>query len=70
LVDRRCHFALRELAQGGALQIPSRFPVAVPGRTSTLHAASGGDQHCTTSFGSSHPASENPSADLVTERKK
>jgi hypothetical protein len=47
LVDRRSNFAPRELAQGGALQIPSRFSVAVPGpessggsagRTSTLYA--------------------------------
>ena len=31
LADRSIKFAPRELAQGGALQIPSRPPVAVPG---------------------------------------
>ena len=31
LVDLKSSFEPRELAQGGALQIPSRFSVAVPG---------------------------------------
>jgi hypothetical protein len=74
LVDRRSDFAPSELAQGGALQILSRFPVAVlaaessgesAARTSTLSAGSGGDQYCTAQFDSSHPASENPRTDLV-----
>jgi len=56
LVDSRNNFAPRELTQGGTLQIPSRFPVAVlgpeissesAGRTSTLYATSGGNQHGT-----------------------